>query len=254
MTDHPDRVLPLQGTSNFRDLGGYAGRDGRPVRWRRLFRSAHLGGLTAADQALLAPLGLARTFDFRGVAEREATPYRLPGVVQHALSIEPSVLQGLHALRDAGQALTGARASALMGELYRDLVNRQSQRFAEMFEHLLQADTPVVMHCTAGKDRTGIAAALVLLALGVARSTVRQDFLLTRQVFRPPPAPATGALPDEVHQVLWQVEAAWLDGALAVVDAEHGGVDNYLHQRLGLGRSGLNALADRYLLAQPALA
>ena len=72
-------------------------------------------------------------------------------------------------LVDAGQSLTPARAAELMAELYRALVNDQSHRFAELFEHLLQADAPLVFHCTAGKDRTGFAAALILLALGVPR-------------------------------------------------------------------------------------
>ncbi len=82
MPEHPDRVLPLQGASNFRDLGGYPGEGGRPLRWRRLFRSDHLGGLTEADQQLLAGLGVSRAFDFRGVHERAAVPYSLPGLVR----------------------------------------------------------------------------------------------------------------------------------------------------------------------------
>nr|MBP6627696.1 tyrosine-protein phosphatase [Arenimonas sp.] len=72
MPNHPHRVWPLQGASNFRDLGGYPGHEGRPVRWRQLFRSDHLAGLTEADKSLLAGLGLARAFDFRGQAERAA--------------------------------------------------------------------------------------------------------------------------------------------------------------------------------------
>ena len=82
LADPPQRVLPLAGATNFRDLGGYLGHDGRPVRWRRLFRSEHLAGLTPDDQAALAALGLGRAVDFRGVAERAATPYDLPGVAQ----------------------------------------------------------------------------------------------------------------------------------------------------------------------------
>ena len=166
MSDQPDRVWPLQGASNFRDLGGYPGHDGRLVRWRRLFRSDHLGSLTEADKAMLAELGLARSFDFRGVAERAALGYQLPGLTQHSLAIEPTVVQRMQDLIDAGQSLTPARTAELMADLYRTLVNDQSHRFAELFEHLLTADAPLVFHCTAGKDRTGFAAALVLLALG----------------------------------------------------------------------------------------
>lgn len=246
MLHHPDRVWPLQGATNFRDLGGYPGHGGRPLRWRRLFRSDHLGGLTEADQAALAALGLARAFDFRGEAERAATPYLLPGVVQHPLSIEPTVVQRMQDMVDAGQQLTAAVAVELMQDLYRALVNDQAHRFAELFEHLLAVDAPVVFHCTAGKDRTGFAAALVLSALGVPRDLVLQDYLLTNQVYRHQPV-ARSDTPAEALAVLWRVQAGFLDAALQVVDVEHGGVDRYLHQRLGLGPAALDALAARYL-------
>lgn len=86
MQDHR-RVPGLQGASNFRDLGGYRGRDGRPLRWGRLFRSDQLSGLTAADRERLRPLGLTRAFDFRGTQERAAQPYALPGLTQYSLAI-----------------------------------------------------------------------------------------------------------------------------------------------------------------------
>ena len=86
---HPDRVWPLEGTSNFRDLGGYSGRDGRTVRWRRLFRSAHLGHLTDADRAALARLGVSRSFDFRA---RPKAPRRRAGCtpVRHRMRCRSS--------------------------------------------------------------------------------------------------------------------------------------------------------------------
>ena len=251
MPNPPQRVWPLQGATNFRDLGGYPGQDGRPVRWRRLFRSDHLGGLTEADKALLGRLGLARAFDFRGQAERAAVTYELPGVTQHSLAIEPTVVQRLQDLVSSGQALTPERAAELMTELYRALVNDQSHRFAELFEHLLQAEGPVVFHCTAGKDRTGFAAALILLALGVPRDLVLEDYLITNRVFQHPPA-AQGGLPAEVLAVLWRVQPGFLEAALHAVDTDHGGVERYLSKRLGMGPAARQQLAQRYLAPDPA--
>ncbi len=250
MSDQPDRVWPLQGASNFRDLGGYPGHDGRLVRWRRLFRSDHLGSLTEADKAMLAELGLARSFDFRGVAERAALGYQLPGLTQHSLAIEPTVVQRMQDLIDAGQSLTPARTAELMADLYRTLVNDQAHRFAELFEHLLTADAPLVFHCTAGKDRTGFAAALILLALGVPRELVLQDYLLTNRVFKHPAA-TQHTLSAEVLAVLWQVQPGFLDAALQVVDSEHGGIERYLRQRLALSPAALRTLAERYLQPLP---
>ena len=247
MPNHPQRVWPLQGATNFRDLGGYPGHEGRPVRWRRLFRSDHLGGLTEADKAVLVELGLAKAFDFRGQAERAAVAYELPGLTQHSLAIEPTVVQRMQDLIASGQALTPERAAELMTELYRALVNDQSHRFAELFEHLLDTDGPVVFHCTAGKDRTGFAAALVLLALGVSRDVVEQDYLITNRVFQQPPA-VQGGLSAEVLAVLWRVQPGFLHAALQLVDSDHGGVERYLDQRLGLDAAARRRLAERYLV------
>lgn len=246
---HPHRLIPLQGVSNFRDLGGYAGEGGRPLRWRRLFRSDHFGALTESDRAQLAALGIARSFDFRGVNERAATPYQLPGAVQHPLSIEPTVVQRLQELAAAGSQVTVPVVQDLMADLYRALVLDQSHRFQELFDHLLAADAPVVFHCTAGKDRTGVAAALILLALGVPRDVVLQDYLLTNKHYRHPPLPQTET-PIDVLKVLWRVDDVFLQAALQAIDDQPGGLPAYLAQRLGLGPAALAALRARYL--QPA--
>jgi protein-tyrosine phosphatase len=246
MPQHPQRVVPLQGASNFRDLGGYPGQDGRPLRWRRLFRSDHLAGLTEADKAGLAELGLARSVDFRGEAERAAAPYALPGVAQLSLAIEPSVMQHWQDMVAAGQRLTAPLVTELMKTLYRSLINDQARRFATLFELLLQSDAPLVMHCTAGKDRTGVAVALILLALGVPRNVVLQDYLLTNALYRHPPLPDSDT-PADALAVLWHVQQGFLDAALQVVDAGHGGIECYLRERLGLSPAARQALADRYL-------
>jgi len=249
MPQHSDRVWPLQGATNFRDLGGYPGADGRPLRWRRLFRSDHLGSITAADQATLAALGLTRSLDFRGHTERAATPCQLAGVTRHALAIEPTVVQRMQAMVAAGRQLTVPAVQGLMNDLYRGLIDEQAATFATLFQHLLASDEPLVFHCTAGKDRTGVAAALILLALGVPRPLVVQDYLLTNDVYRHPPLPGSDT-PAEVLAVLWRVQADFLDTALAAVDNDHGGIDRYLAQRLGVGPAERAVLAERYL--QPA--
>ncbi len=115
------RLLRLQGATNFRDLGGYTGRAGRSVRWRRLFRSDHLGRLTQDDYASLADLRLHGAIDFRGLAERATNPYQLPGVVQHSLAIEPTVVQRMEAMAAAQRELTGPIVVELMEDAYRSL-------------------------------------------------------------------------------------------------------------------------------------
>lgn len=240
------RSLSLTGATNFRDLGGYAGLDGRTVRWRRLFRSDHLAGLTSQDQATVSALGVTRAFDFRGVAERAAVPYALPGVASHSLAIEPTVLQNMQDMLRSGHTLTAPDMVRLMQDTYRAFVHHNSPRFAELFAHLLAADAPLVFHCTAGKDRTGFAAALILLALGVPRPVVMQDYLLTNELFQMPHL-APGPAPKEVLAVLWGVQADFLEAALEVVDVDYGGMPAYLEKTLGLGPRQREQLCRLYL-------
>ena len=244
----PSRSLNLCGASNFRDLGGYAGLDGRLVRWRRLFRSDHLAALTPQDVALLSNLGLARVCDFRGATERAPLACALPGVVVHSLAIEPTVVQRMKELLESGHQLTAQDTVRLMQQTYRAFVHDNAPRFAELFAQLLDNDAPLVFHCTAGKDRTGFAAALILLALGVARPVVMQDYLLTNELYRTPTA-SSGLASQEVLNVLWRVQEDFLDAALHAVEADFGGVSRYLAQALRVGPKERERLLALYLQA-----
>lgn len=243
---HPDRRLSLDGASNFRDLGGYANDRGQHTRWRRLFRSDHLAGLSARDHATLQALGVRRSFDFRGVHERRAQAYALPGLVQHHLAIEPTVAQQMQALLASGHTLTPTRMVALMEELYRRLVDDEPAAFARWFGHLLAEDTPAVFHCTAGKDRTGLAAALLLRALGVPQAVVEGDYLLTNHHYQRPDMAGSG-VPDEALAVLWSVRPSFLHAALSRIAEAHGGLDAYLATRLGVDDAARGRLAALYL-------
>ena len=245
----PSRHLPLTGASNFRDLGGYAGHGGRTVRWRRLFRSDHLATLTAQDHALLADLGLSRVCDFRGVTERAELACSLPEATVHSLAIEPVVVQGMKHLIEAGHRVTAQDTVGLMQQTYRAFVHDNSPRFAELFHHLLDNDAPLVFHCTAGKDRTGFAAALILQALGVARPVVMRDYLLSNEYFRLPATANNDAstLPKDALAVLWGVREGFLEAAFHAVDADYGDVSQYLTRALGVDNTARQRLRELYL-------
>jgi protein-tyrosine phosphatase len=248
MPRHPDRSLRLSGASNFRDLGGYSGLGGRAVRWRRLFRSDHLAALTLDDAQMLRSLGVGRVLDLRGVAERAAAPDQLPGARQIALPIEPTVVQRMKDLLDAGQQVTPAHTVELMQQTYRAFVHDNALRFAALFEHLLASDEPLVFHCTAGKDRTGFAAALILRALGVPQPVVMQDYLLTNDLYAMPVLNDRRA-PVESLKVLWRVQEAFLDAAVQAIEHDFGGLDNYLERALRLTPAARQRLAALYLQA-----
>jgi protein-tyrosine phosphatase len=243
---NPSPKTLLQGASNFRDIGGHHNAEGRRVRRGQVFRSDHLAGLTAADLALLETLGIGHSLDFRGAAECAATPYAIPGVQRVALTIEPTVIARMQALVAQGIVPTTEETVDLMRETYRDFVNHNAMTYGRFLRHLLDAPTPQVFHCTAGKDRTGFAAALLLSALGVDRATIEQDYLLTNQLYKRD-AKLEGQGHPHVMKVLWQVQPEFLDAAFDTIDGEHGGMQNYLHGAIGLSHQELTEL-QRLLL------
>ena len=242
----PPRHLPLQGASNFRDLGGYAAHGGRSVRWRVLFRSDHLANLTGADLGQLQALKVGRSFDFRGQQESAAQAYQWPGTERHHLAIEPTLVQYLHSQLEQGQPITPQAAADAMQVTYQGFVRQNSGRFAQLFAHLLAHDAPLVFHCTAGKDRTGLAAALILRALGVSQADVLQDYLLTNALYRHD-AGQGGALSAEVLDVVWRVREEFLQASLQAIDADYGSMAQYLQQGLGLAEPDLERLRLMYL-------
>jgi len=245
MSDLPLRHFNLQGASNFRDLGGYATRDGHRVRWRQIFRSNHLGHLTASDVEVVRGLGVRSAFDFRGVEERAAAACVIEEIAVHSLPIEPTVVAALRARLQA-RALSSADALEIMRESYRNYVRQNTHSFRELFAHLLEDRAPLVIHCTAGKDRTGFACALLLQALGVPADVIAEDYLLTNRFYRRDPN-SSPDLPDDVRQAIGSVEASFLAAGLDTVRADYGDLENYFRNGLGLGGPERNELRARYL-------
>jgi protein-tyrosine phosphatase len=243
----PTRHLALQGASNFRDLGGYATRDGRTTRWRHIFRSNHLGQLTAEDIEIVRALGVKSAFDFRGVEERAAGVCVVNEITVHSLPIEPTVVASLRAELARG-ALTGPVALELMRESYRNYVRHNTNSFRMLFGHLLEDRAPLVIHCTAGKDRTGFASALILHALGVPDDIIAEDYLLTNQHYKRDATAATD-LPEDVRNAIGNVEASYLAAAFEAVAKDYGDLETYLRDGLKLGTAERTALKERYLQA-----
>ena len=242
----PARHFNLAGASNFRDLGGYRTRDRRAVRWRQIFRSNHLGHLTEADIEVLRPLGLKSAFDFRGTEERVAAICGLAEIAVHSLPIEPTVVAALRARLADGVPLSSADAVEVMRESYRNYVRQNTPSFRALFAHLLEDRAPLVIHCTAGKDRTGFACALILHSLGVPDDLIAEDYLLTNRFYRRDPT-ASSDLPEDVRQVLASVQASFLAAAFDAIRNDYGDLENYLSDGLGLGAGERAKLEARYL-------
>lgn len=248
MSDFPARHLNLAGASNFRDLGGYVTKDGRTVRWRQIFRSNHLAHLTDDDAAVLRSLGVKSAFDFRGSAERTEALCGISDITTHSLPVEPTVVAALRAIAAGGTQLSADHAVEVMRDSYRSYVQQNTPRYRTLFSHLLEDRAPLVIHCTAGKDRTGFACALILHTLGVPDEVISEDYLLTNQYYRRDPNSGSD-LPHHVTQVLGSVQPAFLSAAFEAIDADYGNLETYLRDGIGLGAAERTALAARYLQA-----
>lgn len=245
----PDRsniAIALKGASNFRDLGGLPAGYGQTVRRARVYRSDHLGRLSEADHTLLRALNVTHCVDLRGHAERTATPDHLPGIVMEHLGIEPTVLSRLRELQLMGSVPNRDEAVALMCETYSDFVRLQGSVFGKLLARIASHNEALVFHCTAGKDRTGMAAALLLETLGVHRDDIMQDYLLTNALYQRDQR-LIEKLPTEILDVLWQVQSEFMHTAWRCIDKDFGGVGPYLERQAGLDKRGQEKLRDQLL-------
>ncbi|MDM7944598.1 MAG: tyrosine-protein phosphatase [Hydrogenophaga sp.] len=245
-TDRSNIVVALDGASNFRDLGGLATSHGPLVRRALVYRSDHLARLSAADHHRLLALRVTHCVDLRGHLEREVTSYHLPGAEQEHLAIEPTVLVRLRELRARDLHPGRLEAVDIMRDTYRAFVQQQGPVFGRLLRRIGAHDEAMVFHCTAGKDRTGMAAALLLELLGVHRDDVMEDYLLTNHLYKRDHQLVEEA-PAEVLDVLWKVQPDFLNAAWRCIDDEFGGVQNYLRGPVGLSSAGVQRLHDKLL-------
>lgn len=251
------RGMGFEGAGNFRDFGGYPTRSGRAVGWAHFYRSGNLSRLSAADVDYLARLDIDLVCDFRREDEQAKDPSRLPSSVRPrvlSLPITPGSQAG--ALYRDASSLDGRDAMfAFMVDINREFVESQSERFAQMFAAILEErPRSLILHCAAGKDRTGFGAALILSALGVDDALILRDYLLTRQYFDPwQELPQVRAkyrfdhLDDDALLPMLGVDEAYLNAAFAAIDDGYGSVDAFLQKSLGVGNAERRALASLYL-------
>lgn len=241
--------IRLEGAENFRDLGGHATLEGRIVRRGKLFRSGALDRLTSRDLEHLKKVGLSLICDVRSPDERREAPNtwrEAHGVAE--LHIDTSA-----AMKTANEGMlerlrtepTPERARAMMNEVYRRMPGAFSGRLHVLMDNLVEGTgLPVVIHCSAGKDRTGFICAMLLFALDVPADAIYRDYLLSAapdrsQSLRDGAARAMtavfGAPPDpEVVDALVGVDAEYLDFALDTVNSQYGSIQAYLERAGGL--------------------
>lgn len=243
------RVLPLRGALNLRDMGGYHAADGRRVRAGMLYRSGRMSLLTEADEAHMAGLGIRVVCDLRNNDERTRHPTRwceAGGAQLWAREYAEHSGQLERVLRDSTVTVDEARAA--MMDLYRGLPFDHADSYAWMFARLVAGDMPLLLNCTAGKDRTGMAAALLLHALGVSPDQIIADYTATNNADLSALTAGNdgldGLAPD-VAAVLLAADPDYLAAAWDELGGQFGDVDGYLARSLGVddaARERLRAL------------
>lgn len=252
-----ERLFPLEQGSNFRDVGGYTGAGGKTVKWGKIFRSGALPMLSERDYALLSGLKIKSIVDLRSLEEREVAATELDDRTGALFLSNDYSLKPL--MRNFG---------AQNGEnVYVGMEKMLKPQYRAIFARLVANDGAVMYNCSAGQDRTGLASALVLSALGVDRETILKDYHLSTPSRRPQwemPKLNPAEYPNNPIVQYYSAAAKKPGGAVAeplysksgishlvqffaYLDKEYGGVDSYLQKELNVGPVEVAKLRALYL-------
>ena len=247
-TLHPDRHLGFQGSFNFRDLGGYATTDGRTVKWRTLFRADAVHRLPDEELDQLADFGLRTVIDLRTSAEVDEGHLHDPS--RGITHVHLDVLGEVWKPRDLDE---NADAGEVLGDLYVQMLDIGALALSEAFRTLANAENlPAVFHCAAGKDRTGVLAAMVLSTIGVADHVIVADYAISgtnmseliERLKRDRPEALT-SMNDQPSAYLAAPPEA-MARLLTHVNAEYGSMTGYV-KSIGVDSDSIDALAESLL-------
>ena len=257
----PGTQLPFAGGNNFRELGGYEADEGKHIKWGQIYRGIPTWKLTSeADRKLLDSLGLRLILDLRSEAEAAETPDYVPDgarLVRICGLCHPDGSEISFSPGDIEKLLKGKKDEEhnLADAMYEQMIFR-NKAYKELFRALEAGETPILFHCSGGKDRTGVAAMLILLALGASDETICQDFVRTNVCRRPELEKIWAAHAEEIEahpeqkQFYQGIAGVHPESAPFVLDTirkEYGTTDAYLEAEYGLTPARLMRLRRMYL-------
>jgi len=252
IADSAKRMVVLHGAANFRDLGGYKTTSGKTVKWGKVYRSADISRLTDADLAVLRDKKITYDVDLRGHQESQQQPDKLNPGTDYILcpagsdSLSYWMKQIAAAPKNSGDSIMTA---------YYSNTRYLTERYRPFFDKLLAvpADQSLVFHCTAGKDRTGIAAALFLYSLGVPYETIVADYTATNYYRTADNDRSIKGMVGMMHmdegtaRSMMSAKKEYLDATFAAINKQYGSVDNFIKDQLKLNNKQLAALKAKYL-------
>ena len=255
-----DKRIPLEGSNNFRDIGGIPTHDGRYVRWGQIYRSDRLSALTDDDLRYLESLGLRTVYDFRSEKEVAEDPDLIPAGTEIEYINEPIIFDVEDTTNLRERIVSGeiepTETSEILVTGNRLFATDMAPRFQPFIDCLLEGKGPIVYHCTSGKDRTGFATMLLLSALNVGRDTIVEDYLLSnyyryemnqKRLRRLRYARVIKRkLDPETIAPLMIVDERYINAAYDAIEEKYGSVDVFLAEEYGLDAEKRAELIDRY--------
>lgn len=253
------RRVAIEGSNNFRDIGGYITTDGRTVRWGIVYRSGAMNHLTPEGFRQLEDLGIVVNFDFRATQERQSEPVNWPqGMVMESHAVDYDIdMRPFMALFSRGD-VTAEQTRQVMATFYKGVPFQFAPQYSAMLHAIIDGEKALVFNCSAGKDRTGVATAILLRLLGVPDSVIMEDYLLSNVHYVPhQPQPGEAVNPTtaffmklapDVQQALMGVDATYLEAAFAAIDAREGGWERYVREDLNMSAEDVTRLKTRLLM------
>ncbi len=252
VADSAMRDVKLQGAVNFRDLGGYMTEDGHHVKWHKVYRSADISKLTGQDLAVLKEKKIIDVVDLRGVKESAMAPDKLNPDMDYILCPAGSDFSLNNWMKQLSTLKSGG--DSMMISYYANtkyLADRYKPLFAKLM--VLPTDSSLLLHCTAGKDRTGIGAAFILYALGVPYSVIVDDYLATNYYRSEDNDTKVKQMVTYMHidegvaKDILSAKKVYLDATFCSIINQYGSVNNYLKVEMGLDDTSILILKNKYL-------
>lgn len=239
-----ERLLPVNGY-NFRDLGGIKNKEGKFVRWGRLFRTDEMNKLSTQDLEYLASTGLKTVVDFRTATEKEgglggmlpAAPDKLPSTVKNPYNLEINAgnIFSDEIIGSISSGISPEETAQIMVDSYIEMVSLDDYvaKYKEFFKYVQDENAlPLSFHCSAGKDRTGVATMLILSALDVDKETIMKDYLLSKDYIKGKYDSYLKYYPQIAPLVT--VDEKYLNAAYSKIDEKYGSMSKFLTETLGV--------------------
>lgn len=254
IADSSKRQVSLQGAVNCRDLGGYTTADGHHTRWDRIFRSADISKLTDNDLAVMKDKHIASVVDLRGVEEAKKAPDRLNAETDYILCPAGSDNNLADWMKTVAAIKTATGGDSMM-RIYYATTEFLAERYKPFFARLLGLPDgqALLFHCTAGKDRTGIGAALLLYALGVPNETILNDYTATNYYRGAENERMIRSMVQYMHidepvaKSMLAARREYLETTFDAINRQYGSIDNFLKGPIGLDEAKVRQLRNKFL-------